>query len=472
MNERKIAAEVDVWAALHREELVRDLKELIAIRSVAVPGEGGYAIGTGCHLAAEKMQELAKRYGFAAENDDDYAVSVLLPGSEGKRELGILGHIDVVPEGDGWQHSPFEAVEKDGWLIGRGASDNKGPMIMALYVLRCMREKGYHLKSTLRLIAGCCEETDMRDVRHYLKTHDAPAFTLNCDGAWAACIGEKGILTADLRQEIADGNLLSIGGGRASNVVPDEAWAVLSRVEEEALEKAKKLCPSLEVQKREEGVRLCVRGKAAHCFVPEKGDNAIRRLIHLLSDAQLLTGDAEDRISRLCQCFPDDYGTGLRIQHQDSLSGKTTCMSSLIRMENGVLTAHINVRFALTQNSDLLLSALRKRLEKLHIELCHVQCSPPRYDAPDQPIVKMLVDTCQTWLGKEHKPYVMGGGTHSRIFPRSLPYGVGSKDPRMKNPFGSAHSADEAVNIDLLLKSMKVYVLALMKLDEYFDSNP
>jgi len=83
----------------------------------------------------------------------------------------------------------------------------------------------------------------------------------------------------------------------------------------------------------------------------------------------------------------------------------------------------------------------------------------------------MLIDTCQTWLGKEHKPYVMGGGTHSRIFPRSLPYGVGTMDPRVKNPFGAAHSANEAVNIDLLLKSMKVYVIALMKLDEYFDGN-
>jgi len=213
INERKIASAVDVWAALHREELVRDLKELIAIRSVAECGEGGYALGTGCHLAAEKLKETAVRYGFETENDDDYTLSVLLPGSEGKRELGILGHIDVVPEGVGWQQDPFHAVEKDGWLIGRGASDNKGPVLMALYVLRCMRELGCTLKSNLRLIAGCCEETDMRDVAHYLERHDAPAYTLNCDGAWAACIGEKGILTANLTQEIADGNLLLIGGG-------------------------------------------------------------------------------------------------------------------------------------------------------------------------------------------------------------------------------------------------------------------
>ena len=66
INERKIAAEVDVWAALHRNELLGDLKEMVAIRSVAEPSEGGYALGTGCHLAAEKLQELARKYGFAS----------------------------------------------------------------------------------------------------------------------------------------------------------------------------------------------------------------------------------------------------------------------------------------------------------------------------------------------------------------------------------------------------------------------
>lgn len=471
INERKVAAAVDVWAALHRDELVRDLSELISIRSVAQIGEGGYALGTGCHLAAQKMQELASRYGFSSENDEDYAVSVLLPGSEGGRELGILGHIDVVPEGEGWKYDPFGATEKDGWLIGRGSSDNKGPVVMALYVLRCLRELQYNLKSDLRLIAGCCEETDMRDVEHYLKKHTPPAYTLNCDGAWAACIGEKGILTAELVQEITDGNLLDIGGGSASNMVPDEAWALLSHADENALEKAHTLCPSLDVTRCETGVRLHVRGKAAHCFVPDQGDNAICKLLHLLHDADLLTGDAAPKVSRLTQCFPDSYGTGLRINHQDSLSGKTSCVCSLIRMENGQLCAHINVRFALTQNSALLLSALRKRLNKLDIQLSDVQCSPPRYDAPDHPIVKMLVETCQTWLGKHHKPYVMGGGTHSRVFPRSIPYGVGTLDPRNKTPFGEPHGPDEAVCIDHLLKAMKVYVIALMKLDEIFESS-
>jgi succinyl-diaminopimelate desuccinylase len=39
--------------------------------------------------------------------------------------LCLAGHIDVVPSGDGWSSNPFEAVEKDGYIYGRGVQDMK-----------------------------------------------------------------------------------------------------------------------------------------------------------------------------------------------------------------------------------------------------------------------------------------------------------------------------------------------------------
>jgi len=466
-NEKKIAATVDVWAALHREELVRDISRLIAVKSVCDYGGDGYPMGKGCHEAAEYMTELGRQYGFHSEHDD-YCVSILHPGTEGKHELGLLCHLDVVPEGSGWKHDPWQAVEKDGWLIGRGSADNKGPAVTALYVLRCMKELGLALKSDLRLIAGCDEENDMRDVQHYLAQHEAPAYTLNCDGAWAACIGEKGIFAADLIQRIEDGSLIAIGGGSASNTVPDSAYAVLPHASEEALEKTKQLCPDVQLERQEEGVLLRVKGKSAHCFVPHLGENAIVRLIRLLCEADLLTGEAAIALARLRQCFADDYGTGLRIQHEDSISGKTTCVPSLIRFCKGELRQHINVRYALTQKGAFLQKSLEKRLAKLHIAHEVLEHTPPRYDPADDPIVSMLIENCQTHLGRQHKPYVMGGGTHSRLFPRSIPYGPGVMDPRVRNSFGDPHGPEEAVCIEQLIQAVKVYVIALLKLDERF----
>ena len=284
MNERKTAAAVDAWAAMHRDELVNDVMRLVRIPSIAAPGEGGYAMGTGCHLAAEELMKLGGQYGFACENDADYCVSVISPGNPGGRELGMLGHIDVVSAGKGWKHEPFQAVEENGYIIGRGSADNKGPVIMALYVMRCLRDTGISLRHDLRLIAGCDEEGGMRDVQHYLQGHRPPDYTLNCDGAWPVCIGEKGILTTSLEMDIADGNLLAIGGGSALNAVADEAWALLSSASPETLADAAAQCKDLTIEQRTEGVLLRVKGKSAHCSTPETGSNAICHLLDVLCE--------------------------------------------------------------------------------------------------------------------------------------------------------------------------------------------
>lgn len=444
-----------MWAAKHREELVRDAIRLINIPSVT---------GTdGCAQILDVLQAIAHRNDFATERDADFSVSVLLPGTENERELGMLGHLDVVPAGSGWRYEPFEAIEKDGWVIGRGSSDNKGPVIMCLYVLRCLRELDIELHSSVRLIAGTREETDMEDVRRYLQTHEPPAFTLNCDGAWAGCIGEKGILEADLVLPVKERVLISFEGGTVSNAVPEAACAVLSCEEPSALEAAAALVPGIRIEKTDQQVKLSVRGKAAHCCTPARGENAVVRLLHVLCNAGLV-GELEP----LKMCFSDDYGTGLRINHEDAVSGKTTCTVTTAHMEQGSLRLHINARTAVTQRGELLLSAMKKRLDKLRVGLENVRWDQPRLDSPKQPEIQLLIDSCKTFLDPKAKPYVMGGATHSRIFPRSLPFGPEGMDPRRKRLFGRAHEADEAVSIDDLLHAIKVYVIALKRLDDYF----
>lgn len=441
-NDKQLAAMVDAWAASHRDELVRDIIELVRIPSVT--GEAG------CAAAEDRLQEMACHYGFDTERDEDFSVSILHSGTEGTRELGILGHLDVVPAGSGWRYAPFEPVEKDGWLIGRGSSDNKGPVVMSLYVLRCLRDLDVKLRSTVRLMTGCREETDMEDVRRYLRNHEPPAYTLNCDGAWAGCIGEKGILEADLVVPVCSGNLTGLAGGASSNMVPDYACAEV-------------LSAGQTLQKVE------AYGKAAHCCVPQRGENAICKLLQKLHEEQLLTEDAAAAVDCLHQCFSDSYGTGLRIHHEDALSGKTTCVPSLISMENGMIRLHFNARTALSQQKEWILHALEKRISKLNIQLENIRWVPPRRTPADLPEIRLLVDTCRQFLNPKFKPYVMGGATYSRVFPRSLPFGPEVMDPRSKRPFGRAHEADEAVCIAELLQAIKVYVIALKRLDEWYE---
>src|SRR3982750_3780319 len=49
-----------------------------------------------------------------------------VPGSGKKRPLLLLAHVDVVPvEGQPWTVEPFTPTEKEGFLYGRGVSDDK-----------------------------------------------------------------------------------------------------------------------------------------------------------------------------------------------------------------------------------------------------------------------------------------------------------------------------------------------------------
>jgi len=442
---------------------------LVNIRSVAQYSEGGFPMGIGCKEALDHFSALAASYGFAAENDDDHIVSILLPGQSSQRELGILGHLDVVPEGTGWKYEPFAAIEKNGYVIGRGACDNKGPVVMALYVLRCMRELGIRLSSDVRLIAGCDEETEMRDVRHYLTKHSAPAFTLNCDGAWPVCIGEKGILTADLTLPLPAGRLMAIGGGEASNMVPASAWAVIRDAEPEKLNTALRYYSGLTAETQEDCTTLRVRGKAAHCAHPGTGVNAIRYLVQILCGTKLLTEEETRALGILLKAMQDDEGTGLHIRCADPLSGSTTAVGSMLSLHNGTLRLHINVRFAVTQSADLLKKRLYARCEQLGLNIENLSFSPPRLDSPNQPEIRILLDTCREFLGRRYQPYVSGGGTHSRLFPRSVPFGTGTLGRPAPNAFGGPHAADEAVSIDGLLQAMKVYITALIRLDRHFS---
>lgn len=464
MTDKQLAAGVEAWGRAHRDDLVKDLIAIVNCKSVSRPGEGGYAFGTDCKHCADEMAALAQGYGFETDNDDYYNLSILAPGT-GEGELGILGHLDVVPEGEGWHYEPYNAIEKDGFVIGRGSSDNKGAVLMSLYVMRAMRELGVSLKHTVRLICGFNEEGGMKDVEHYLSTHTPPAYTIVCDGGWAMILGEKGILNAELVQPAATGNLVAMRAGTAHNAVPGSAEAVLSGFSAAALAALAADEKDITVEPDGDNVKITAAGKAGHAAFPDYSDNAVYKLTHFLASHSLVTGEAGKAVQNLAALFTDNYGTSLGVAFEDDISGKTSCVASVLRLENGVLRQHIDMRYAITQDTDSLLAALRGACEGRGVALEELNYSAPRYTDPGSPVTKMLMETVEECLGPGYEAYTMGGGTHARKFPNALPYGPGNVKG-IENPFGNPHGIDEAVSIEGLLRSMSTYAVALKRLDE------
>jgi acetylornithine deacetylase len=76
----------------------------------------------------------------------------------------LSGHTDVVPvDGQAWTSNPFELVEKDGRLYGRGSCDMKGFIAVALAMVPAF--KAARLKIPIHLALSCDEEVGCKGVR-------------------------------------------------------------------------------------------------------------------------------------------------------------------------------------------------------------------------------------------------------------------------------------------------------------------
>jgi succinyl-diaminopimelate desuccinylase len=461
------------WAEAHRQELVEDVIGLVNIRSVQEAPEGDRPFGPGPAAAIDRGLELGKKYGLETENDGYYALSFILKGGT-EKELGIISHVDVVPEGNGWSYEPYNAKVADGYIVGRGSGDDKGPSVAALYALRALKELEAPLGHSVRVIWGANEESGMEDVKHYLKTHaNLPDFTIVADGDASVNIGEKGGLSADLVFDLgADSGLLDFSGGVARNAVPDYAFALLKA--DLAGVKTALTGKDAEVSGADGAdgaVKVAARGIASHAARPEGSVNAIQKLAGIISGAKLLSGKAGEAVKYIAEDFADYYGAGLDIASEDAVSGKTTHIGGLIRFEGGKLVQNFNSRVAIRTDPATLVPRLEALAKKQGFAVENLHLGPSRYDEPDSLPVKVLTETGKLFLGDRlYPPGTTGGGTHAKYFPRSIPFGANVRAGEGEaKPFGGAHSANEAAAIDDLLTAVQIYAVNLIRFDEVYS---
>ncbi|MER7797907.1 M20/M25/M40 family metallo-hydrolase [Microbacterium sp. NPDC096154] len=82
-------------------------------------------------------------------------------GRTADRPVVLMAHYDVVPadEADGWTHPPFEGRVEDGWVHGRGALDDKGPLLVVLEAVEDLLAGGFSPACDVYLSFGGNEET-------------------------------------------------------------------------------------------------------------------------------------------------------------------------------------------------------------------------------------------------------------------------------------------------------------------------
>ena len=98
-----------------------------------------------------------------------------------KKTVCVYGHLDVQPAAkeDGWNTDPFNLVEKDGKLYGRGSTDDKGPALSWLWIVEAHQQLGVELPVNIKICYEGMEEFGSDGLFELIRDESKPGKFLN-----------------------------------------------------------------------------------------------------------------------------------------------------------------------------------------------------------------------------------------------------------------------------------------------------
>ena len=451
-----------------RDNIIATTQELIRIKSVQDTPKDGKPFGEGVNKALEATLEIAKNMGFETGNIDGYAGYAEM--GQGDEMLGILCHLDVVPEGSNWTYPPYAAEIHDDKIYGRGSIDDKGPAVAALYAMKAVKDSDITLNKRVRIIFGTNEESGWGGMDYYLENAEVPDLGFSPDAEFPVIHAEKGILIFKLKEEFENvdnnGNVSvkSIKGGNAPNMVPDHCEAELEgdyqEIKEKLSEFLNKYDYDMSLEKNDNLLLLKSEGVSAHGSMPADGQNAISQLMTFLGTLDL----GEDDIANFISFYNDKigmeyYGESIGCGFEDEVSGKLIFNVGVIDLssEKGEIT--INIRYPVTNNAETVYNGIKEKLDD-SIELEETQAKDPLYVEKDDPLVKNLMEVYRDVVGDEDsEPIAIGGGTYARAIEKAVAFG-----PLFPGQVELAHQKDEYIGIPELIQNAKIYAGAVAAL--------
>lgn len=452
----------------YKDDLVKSIQESVRIKSVQEEPKEGMPFGEGPAKALENMLELGKKLGFKVENFGNYAGHIDFGDGPDEEMLGILGHVDVVPEGKGWDYPPYEARIVDGKMYGRGVLDDKGPTITALYALKAIKDSGLKLNRKVRVIVGANEETGWGCMHHYFDElkMPQPALAFTPDSTFPVTYAEKGILHLMIVNEYEKNLDFSIKGGVAFNSVPDTVVGIfpisMKKEIEEKLPKFNEGKPyEIKLEEKDGKVELTALGKASHGARPFEGYNAICSLMAFLAELNI----KDENLKKIVEFFNEyvgmEYdGRRLGINFEDEPSGHLTLTVGKMEISDKNVMFGFDIRYPVTIEKETVIEQVEKRAKTKGLNVKVKSTQKPLYVPKDSFLVKTLMDIYKDITGDvEAEPIAIGGGTYARAVTNGVAFGALLKDQE-----DNMHKKNEYVEIDKLDTWLKIYVQAIYDL--------
>ena len=467
MADEMLKAEAKAFVEKNWEDIVKDIESLVAIRSVEdldhATDEMPY--GPASYEALCKGVEIAERLGLDAHNCDGHIGYADVPG-DSERQIAMIAHTDIVPEGSGWTFDPFKLTRKDGYLIGRGVLDDKGPFVLELYCAKFFAERaartGERLPYTIRCIIGNNEETEMADVEWYLERYPQPEFLFSPDADFPLICGEKGGYSATIRSGKVSDVIVDFCGGTVGNAVAGEATALV-RADAAALPAAERIT----VEAVEGGLaRISAEGIGAHASTPAGSINAIGLLVDYLLENGLFSEGEKSFLEMERLVFGSTDGSTLDIAAKDDLFDPLTCIGGTIRTVDGVFEQTIDSRYPTSITGDEITRRVGALCEAHGCTLTVDLDMVPFSTDPNSDGIQALVRTYNEYTGRNDKPFTIGGGTYARHFKAGGAFGPNDPNFPMPDWIGAEHSADEGFSEEQFKRALEIYIVSVARLAE------
>jgi len=458
---------LDKQIDLMKEDLIAAIQACIQIKSVkdvehAAPGA---PFGPGIKDALEWTLALGEKLGFTVKNVEGYAGHIEMGTGD---LLGILGHLDVVPEGDGWSAPPYSATIKDGKIYGRGALDDKGPSLTALFAMKAIKDAKIPLNMRVRLILGTDEESGWADMDYYLKKEEVPQIGFAPDAEFPVIHAEKGILHLELNKSYATPfpHLVRVQGGERPNIVPDVCEVTIKGITNEIISSKLKefsfpegVSGKLGSLETKQETKLTFRGVGAHGSLPQNGKNAILYALRFLQTLPL--SSEEQHILDFILTHPGTgyYGEGFGIALSDEPSGKLSLNLGILELTSDKVTFVIDIRYPVTFKRDDVFLPIKKIAKSEDISLKILTEQEAHHVPKDSALVQSLLKAYADVTGLEPFAFAIGGGTYAKALPQGVAFG-----PVFPGEPDVIHCPDEYISIDNLLITTKVYAQAILNI--------
>lgn len=438
-----------------KDEMLASIQQNMRIESVKGEAKPDAPYGEGPKAALDDLLALGEKMGFKTGHADNRMGWIEY--GEGEEMVGVLGHVDVVPAGDGWEHPAFGAEIHDGVLWGRGALDDKGPTVGAVYAMKAIRDLNLPIDRRIRVLFGADEECGCSCATYYVENgYEMPTIGFTPDAEFPAIFCEKGITNITAGRKISNNGNIDVeyfGGGLASNAVTPSCKMVVNGTI--------KVAEAEGVTVREEDGKTVVEavGLSAHGSTPHLGVNAAIKLLNAVKENDF-GGDFQKFIDFILgKIGTETNGESLGVHYLDEETGETTVNLGVLNWDGENLSFTLDVRYPKNAVAETVDAQLINVLGEYTFEVLKKANMKLLYVPKDSELVTKLVKVYEEETGDKREPISIGGGTYAKEFPNMVAFGpVFPGDPDI------IHQPNERVEIDKLMRSIQITAAAMYEL--------